>query len=71
MKLLDAGDDDINNSSTSIDYDTGNESVSSKSSSYSRIARKSFKPSAKKRIQLTFENLTVKSLSKRKSFLFC
>jgi ABC-type multidrug transport system ATPase subunit len=33
--------------------------------------RKQFKPSNKKKIQLTFENLTVKTIPKRKKVLFC
>jgi ABC-type multidrug transport system ATPase subunit len=35
------------------------------------VAKKTFKPSTKKRIQLTFQNLTVKSIQKKKKFLFC
>lgn len=33
--------------------------------------KKSFKPSTKKKIQLTFENLTVKTIPQRKKVLFC
>ena len=55
---------------SAYDYDTSSEVESVKSKdSRSSISRKQFKPSTKKKIQLTFENLTVKTLSHRKKLL--
>lgn len=55
---------------SAYDYDTSSEVESVKSKdSRSSISRKSFKPSTKKKIQLTFENLTVKTIPHKKKFL--
>jgi hypothetical protein len=52
-------------------YDTSSEIESSKPTTLfdSKKKKKSFKPSSKKKIQLTFENLSVKTIPKRKSTL--
>lgn len=56
---------------SAYDYDTSSEVESVKSrGSTSSISRKQFKPSTKKKIQLTFENLSVKTIPHRKKFLF-
>ena len=61
---------------SAYDYDTGAESVSSGNSTSSRGSKspsklaKHFKPSAKKKIQLTFKDLTVQTIPRRKQ-LFC
>ena len=56
---------------SAYDYDTSSEVESLKSKdSRSSISRKQFKPSTKKKIQLTFDNLTVKTIPHRKKFLF-
>ena len=52
-------------------YDTGSESVKSNSSSLAPKIKKNFKASTKKKIQLTFDNLTVKTIPQRKMFLTC
>ena len=55
---------------SAYDYDTSSEVESVKSKdSRSSISRKQFKPSDKKKIQLTFENLTVKTIPHKKKFL--
>ena len=51
------------------DVNSERDSVKSFNSSFSK-SKKSFKPSSKKKIQLTFENMTVKTIPKQKSFLF-
>lgn len=59
------------NSST---YDSSSESGHGNNMSQFAIQarqKKSFKPSTKKKIQLTFENLTVKTIPQRKKILFC
>lgn len=70
MKLLDGGESESEYQASAYEYDTGTESVASsvKSSSSSKV-RKSFKPSAKKKIQLTFENLSVSTVARRKKLL--
>jgi hypothetical protein len=55
----------VYNSDTNSDA----ESVRSSSSSFSK-QKKIFKPSTKKKIQLTIENLTVKTIPKQKGFFF-
>lgn len=56
---------------SAYDYDTSSEVESVKSrASTSSISRKQFKSSTKKNIQLTFENLSVKTIPHRKKFLF-
>ena len=55
---------------SAYDYDTSSDVGSVKSKdSRSSISRKQFKPSTKKKIQLTFENLTVKTIPHKKKFL--
>lgn len=75
MRLLDdGGGEDIETESeyqaSAYNYDTTSE-VESVKSNNSSIKKKSFKPSSKKKIQLSFENLSVKTIPKRKSLLCC
>jgi hypothetical protein len=75
VRLLDdGGGDEIETESeyqaSVYNYDTSSE-VESVKSNNSSIKRKSFKPSSKKKIQLTFENLSVKTIPKRKKLLCC
>ena len=63
-------DADSDYHASAYDYDTSSEVGSVKSKdSRSSISRKQFKPSTKKKIQLTFENLTVKTIPHKKKFL--
>lgn len=74
MKLLDDGYSEIEESSA-YNYDTSSEAESVRSAESTAASsakkRKSFKPSIKKRVQLTFSNLTVKTIPQRKKFLCC
>ena len=70
MKLLDGAESESEYQASAYDYDTGNESSGSKKSTASSTkVKKTFKPSTKKRIQLTFQTLTVKTIPKRKKFI--
>ena len=77
VRLLDDGggdngeiDTDSEYQASVYNYDTSSE-VESVKSNNSSIKRKTFKPSLKKKIQLTFENLSVKTIPKRKNLLCC
>ncbi len=65
-----SNDSDTEGAPSCYGYDTGSESRESEGMLTPRI-KKSFKPSNKKKIQLTFENLTVKTIPRRKQILFC
>ena len=75
MKLLEVSESESEYAASAYGYDTGSESDKStrshSSTSSMKISKKQFKPSSKKRIQLTFQNLSVKSVAKRKNFLCC
>ena len=72
VKLLNASDSDSDYQASAYDYDTGSESVNSKhSTASSSKVKKQFKSSTKKKIQLTFTNLSVKTIAHRKKFLCC
>ena len=56
---------------SAYNYDTSSEVESVKKLKQSfQKQKKQFKPSSKKKIQLTIENLTVKTIPKQQSFLF-